>query len=411
MFRHLLRLIWNRRRASRLVIVEIAAAFFVVFVVFALAVHAWANYRRPLGFTYENIWRVYVSGDRARMPPIGTSPTGLRDAIEDILTAVRLVPGVLAAHSISQTPFDGGISMSNLGRQGMSVPTMRNTMTAAAVADLGVRILEGRLFGPQDEGQDYRAVLVNREFVERAFGGLSPVGQRIGFAPPEARAPTSPEAAPDAAHEARVVGVIDDFRQNGEFMEASPYAIYSEKPDDFVSTQFFVKVAPGTGRRLEERIVATVSGAAVGFKATVTPWKEIRATSHLETLLPLRIGATLAVFLLAMVVLGLIGIVWQDVVRRTQEIGVRRAAGASAGAVRAQILLEVTVIGCTGIVIGSLLALQIPLLSIVKQIDWVAALPALGLAALLVLLLAAGAALYPAFLASRREPADALRYD
>ena len=37
--------------------------------------------------------------------------------------------------------------------------------------------------------------------------------------------------------------------------------------------------------------------------------------------------------------------------------------------------------------------------------------PALGLSALLILLLAAGAALYPALLASRREPADALRYE
>jgi putative ABC transport system permease protein len=99
------------------------------------------------------------------------------------------------------------------------------------------------------------------------------------------------------------------------------------------------------------------------------------------------------------------------VVRRTREMGVRRAAGASAGAVCGQILLEVLVIGSSAIVIGGLLAIQIPLLSIVPQIDWAAALPALGLSALLILMLAAGAALYPALLASGREPADALRYE
>ena len=211
--------------------------------------------------------------------------------------------------------------------------------------------------------------------------------------------------------EVRVVGIIDDFRQHGEFAEPWPYVIYRPVSDGVIATELFVKVPAGTDRRLEEQIVATVRSVARGFSASITPWQEIRTTSHLQTLLPLRIGATLATFLLAMVALGLIGIVWQDVVRRTQEIGVRRAVGASARIVRAQILLEVLVIGCAGAVIGGLIAIQFPLLAIVKQIDWAVALPALGLAALLVLLLAAAAALYPALLASRREPADALRYD
>jgi putative ABC transport system permease protein len=127
--------------------------------------------------------------------------------------------------------------------------------------------------------------------------------------------------------------------------------------------------------------------------------------------LPLRIGATLGAFLLAMVVLGLIGIVWQDVVRRTQEIGLRRAAGASARSVRRQIVLEVLVVGLFGIAIGAVVAVQFPLLEFVRQIDWTSAPPALAAAAALILGLAALAALYPAWLASRREPADALRYE
>jgi putative ABC transport system permease protein len=409
MFEHILRLIWNRRRTSRLVIVEIAAAFLVVFVVLGLALHAWSNYRKPLGFNYENIWRVAVSSEDRPQP--GESQEGLRKAVEDILAAIRLVPGVLGAHSIDQNPFEGGWAMSNLGRPGNPIRTMRNAMSGEAIADLGVRIVAGRNFGPEDDGQDYRPALVNREFAERAFGGASPIGQRINYLSPEALAQMTPERARVVGREVRVVGVIDDFRQNGELTEDSPYAILREDRSDVVSTQLFVKVAPGTQRRLEEKIIAAVKGAAVRYNATVTPWAQTRSEKHAQTLLPLRIGATLAVFLLAMVLLGLIGIVWQDVVRRTQEIGLRRAAGASAGAVRGQILFEVLVIGGAGIVIGSLVAIQIPLLTIVKQIDWAAALPALGLSAVLILLLASAAALYPARLASRREPADALRYE
>jgi putative ABC transport system permease protein len=85
MFRHILRLIWNRRKTSRLVIVEIAAAFLVVFVVLALALHAYSNYRRPLGFAYENIWRVAVNSPLQAQP--GKPPEGLREAMEDIVRA------------------------------------------------------------------------------------------------------------------------------------------------------------------------------------------------------------------------------------------------------------------------------------------------------------------------------------
>ena len=413
MFEHILRLIWNRRRASRLVTLEVAAAFFVVFVVLALALDARANYQRPLGFTYRNVWRVSV-GNPAITAQVGRQPVDVRDTIDQILAAIRLLPGVEGAHSIQLTPYGGGAWIGSMGPQGAPSSTRMNRLSAGGAKELGVRIVEGRSFGPEDDGQDYRAALVNRDFVNLVYGGASPLGQRINSAPPGAEkflALMTPKEAREAAREIRPVGVIEDFRQDGEFSARGPYLILREERADAGFSDLFVRVASGADRRLEEKIVTAVRNAASGFNATVTPWEELRATSHLATLLPLRIGATLAAFLLAMVALGLIGIVWQDVVRRTQEIGVRRAAGASAAAVRAQILFEVMVIGCAGIVIGSLVAIQIPLLSIVKQIDWAAAVPALGLSAVLILLLAAGAALYPARLASRREPADALRYE
>lgn len=411
MFRHVLGLMWNRRRGSRLVIVEMAAAFLVTFVVCALALHAWSNYRRPLGFTYENIWQVILSNE-ASVDLLARPPPGFARQLDDIRMLVRQLPGVLCADFIDYTPFWGGGGARLLGREGAQVTTWLNTLSAAGVADLGVRVIAGRSFGPQDEGQDYRAALVNRDFVNKAFGGVSPLGRRINFVRADMLAGLPPEVRRAALREREIrpVGIIDDFRQDGELAESTPYAILLKDPDEVSAAEdLFVKVAPGAPRALEERIAAAVRSAAPGFNATVTPWAELRARRDFEALLPLRIGATLAAFLLAMVALGLIGVVWQDVVRRTHEMGVRRAAGAPAGAVRAQILLEVLVTGGAGIVIGAPIALQIPLLSIVPQIDWAAALPALGLSAVLILLLAAGAALYPALLASGRQPADALR--
>jgi hypothetical protein len=58
-------------------------------------------------------------------------------------------------------------------------PTANNT-TAEALQAIGVELVAGRWFGPEDEGQDYRAVLVNLTFAEQAFGSdAEAVGQRI----------------------------------------------------------------------------------------------------------------------------------------------------------------------------------------------------------------------------------------
>ena len=127
--------------------------------------------------------------------------------------------------------------------------------------------------------------------------------------------------------------------------------------------------------------------------------------------MPVLIGGMLVAFVLVMVVLGLVGVVWQGVVRRTQEIGLRRAIGAAASHVRRQIAIEALVSAVAGISIGALLAIQFPLLRLVEQIDWTSAVPGLLLSAVLIVSLVAVSALYPGWVASRREPADALRYE
>ena len=409
MFRHALRLIWNRRRANRLLVVEIAATFVVTFVLLAMSARTWTNYRLPLGFSYDGVWRVAIQNENAVELD---RPAEETHAIDDMLDALRALPGVVEAHAIGLTPFVSGTRSTAYGRDENSlIPTRLNTMTGDALAALGIRVVDGRPFGPEDEDQDYRPLLVNRTFVERAFGSESPLGRRVNFFPSDLLQRLPPEVVSNLQREVRVVGVIDAFRQHGELEDAVPYGILAPQEGERGPTDIFVQVAPGTPRSLEERIVTTVEAVGRGWRASVTPWEELRETALRDRLLPLRIGATLGAFLLAMVVLGLIGIVWQDGVRRTQEIGLRRAAGASAGSVRRQIVLEIVVVGLFGVAIGAIVAVQFPLLELVRQIDWVSGPPALAAAAALLLGLAALAALYPAWLASRREPADALRYE
>ena len=60
MTRHLLQLVWNRKRQNLLLRVEIFFSFLVLFGVVLVAVHFVDNWRQPLGFDIERVWSITV---------------------------------------------------------------------------------------------------------------------------------------------------------------------------------------------------------------------------------------------------------------------------------------------------------------------------------------------------------------
>jgi ABC-type antimicrobial peptide transport system permease subunit len=115
---------------------------------------------------------------------------------------------------------------------------------------------------------------------------------------------------------------------------------------------------------------------------------------------------------LALACIGLYGVMAYDVARRTREIGIRMALGASAQRVKHMALGETLRLAGIGIVIGLVAALA--------ATRWVKSLlfglqphdpPTIGLAVLILLTVAAIAGYFPARRASRVDPIVALRHD
>ena len=61
MIRHLLRIVWNRRRTNLLIAIEIFLSFLVLATIIILGLYLADNYRQPLGYSYEDIWSVRIS--------------------------------------------------------------------------------------------------------------------------------------------------------------------------------------------------------------------------------------------------------------------------------------------------------------------------------------------------------------
>jgi putative ABC transport system permease protein len=137
---------------------------------------------------------------------------------------------------------------------------------------------------------------------------------------------------------------------------------------------------------------------------------EVAAT----TMAPTRIGAVVvgAFGLLALVLaaVGVYGVVSYSVSRRTHEVGIRLAVGATPGQVLRLVLLQGIRLAVVGVILGALGAAAVgqlleSLLYGVSAIDPLA----FAVASTLLLLVAIGANLVPARAASRVDPLRALR--
>jgi putative ABC transport system permease protein len=212
----------------------------------------------------------------------------------------------------------------------------------------------------------------------------------------------------------QVVGVVETYRKDGEvagpdhlmFRRIAPNARYGR-----LGSHLMVRVRPGTPADFEQRLAARLEQILPNVSFRVRNLERMRNDMLRARLAPIIVGAIIGAFLIAMVALGLTGVLWQSVTRRTREIGLRRAMGASGPGVHRQILAEVALLAMIAVIAGSVVILQLPILGAFKVVTPSAF--TLGFLASLATIYALTVlcGLYPSWLASRLQPADALRYE
>jgi putative ABC transport system permease protein len=170
-----------------------------------------------------------------------------------------------------------------------------------------------------------------------------------------------------------------------------------------------VRAVPGVDSGFEERLVRALQAIAPEWSFEARALESSRATSFQLRLAPLIVLGLVAAFLLDMVAHGLIGVLWQNVTRRAREFGLRRAAGASQRDIQRQVLMEITLTAALGLAVGLVLVAQIPLISFVSFVSPVVIAAGAATATLVVIGIALAAGAYPSWLATRVQPADALR--
>jgi putative ABC transport system permease protein len=400
MTRHLFKLVWNRKRTNVLILLEIFFSFLVVFLVSTLGIYFWDNYRQPLGFSYRNVWRIAVDTGGENEDDKAVAAAKIK-TFTRLLEEVRKLGPIAAASGALVSPYDQGGMSGNWRIDGKQVKMEMDIVDDSFADVVGLELMAGRWFRKTDQALAWDPIVIDRDLARTVYGDQSPLGRQFGR--------PDPKETP-----IRVVGVVREFRKSGELSARSNFMFRRLRlapPSQVVPGYLLVRVRPGTPGAFEEELTQLLQRVAPDWSFAVKPLTQARAATFRMLLAPLVAGGLVAFFLLLMVGLGLIGVLWQNLIQRTRELGLRRAAGASRTAVHRQVFFEQVILTSLGVLLGAVLVIQLPILDLITFIR-----PAVYLGGFLVsmaaiYLLSTVCALYPSAMASRVQPAEALRYE
>jgi putative ABC transport system permease protein len=395
MIKHMFKLAWRRKSSSALLLVELLASFVVVFVVATSLVYLGLCWRQPLGYQWKNVWSISV--ERLKTQDDLWTPEEVRGYAR-LLREGAAIEGVAAIAGAMNAPYDNSTWNGDRPFGGHQVQMEYAEFTDGAREVLKLEVVKGRWFEPADDALPWTPMVVDEQFAREAFGDEDPIGKPFGT-PPNDR-------------DERIVGVVGDYRKGGELsipigmvMRRIPVGRDDVRPPQVL----LVRAVPGVDAGFEERLVTRLHAIMPDWTFEPRSLSDLRTESFRSRIIVFALGATIAGFLLLMVALGLIGVLWQNVTRRTREFGLRRAAGASQGDIRRQVIMEVVLTAAFALAAGALLAAQIPFLGIVPFVGVGTIAAGASIAGILVLATVVAAGWYPSVLATRIRPAEALR--
>ena len=276
-----------------------------------------------------------------------------------------------------------------------------NAVTPGFFSAFGLRLVAGRDFQPGDfraPGEEtYRSAIVNEAFVKRYIKDRNPLGVRVCLG-----------AGPDARPETKIIGVVENFNYRSLRDEAEQAFFPISDPD---MGWFYVRArgAPEETARAIRGIVRNADPALpITLRTVDDQVSRSLSTERMLAALSTAFG-TLALFLS---LVGLYGVMSFVVTRRTREIGIRIALGATGRSALWLILREAVFMIAAGA------AFAIPCVAalghlVESQLFGVTPTTPSAIAPAILLLAAASitAAYIPAWRAARLNPTEALRLD
>lgn len=333
------------------------------------------------------------------------TPDERRAFYVDMFDRLQSLPGVTAVGGTTRLPLGSTSVTTSVDIEGRPTPTadlpeveFRRNLHDYFGA-MGIPILRGRGFNPQDLPSTPPVAVINETMARRLFPGEDPIRQRVRLGPN----PSSPWM--------EIVGVIGDVRHMALEREPPPelYVHYLQNPP---LGPYIVIRTTGDPAALAEAVRAEARRIDKDLPIyEMRTMMDVRSASVAERRFVLLLVGAFGLLALVLAGVGVYGVMSVVVTERTQEMGIRMALGAPTSQLLGLIVGQAVRLAIAGVIVGVALAMALaPLLA--SQLYGVSPLDPITFAGipLVLLALATVAALLPAARAMRLDPVTALRH-
>jgi predicted permease len=398
---------WTGRVRRALVIAEISAALLLLLTTTVLLQDVLRLKDVQLGFNPDSVFQARIS-----IPASYKSTDDLARFCDRLWEQLVNLPGVEGVGVVSVAPLSGILRTVPFTVEGESQHERdRPNVNLRVISPLyfptvGTRLLSGRPFSDAD-GSDTPSVALVSTALAKRFLNNAPLGRRLLI--------NDNNLGPRPI---QIVGVVEDVRQVA--LDAPPgldvyiplRQIHQDDVVTFRNYQFWMirtATAPAAFRSpFLTHLRAVDPDAAI---SSAGPMREYIEASLGPLRFNLGIFAAFSLAGVLLAVVGMYGLVSYAVSKRTAEIGLRIAIGATEQAIRQMILREAALLGTAGVVLGGCIAaFAQPLISRVAPDLSIPFLPAVSIASFLLVLVIL-AALLPASRAARILPTLAMRQE
>jgi len=392
----------GRTRLRRVLLTAEVALTVVLLVGSGLMLKSFAALRSVnLGCTTSNVQTMSLSLPDAKYE----QPSERAEFFEELLRHVRAVPGVRAASVVTTVPGAGHYMDNTFRIEGGPAPRPGQFLDAVVrgadpdyFTNMNVGLLRGRIFTDQDRHENSNAMVISESMAKRFFPDSDPLGRDVVI-------------DWDGAPRFEIVGIVRDVLSDLD-RPVEPTMYFPMNSGRFGYGTLVVRSAmdvTSLALPIQKEIAQIDPELAISDVLTM---EEVIGKSTTAARFDAFLVLLFAVMALVLAAVGLYGLLSYLVTQRTNEIGIRLALGAQRADVMGILFLDGLRPTAPGLVLGLLLGgacaeLIRSLLFGVQPLDAII----FATVAVVVLLSAGVACLYPAWRAAHVDPVTALKYE